>query len=467
MSAKGPLWQRILRPGLSGKLMLLTLFFVMLAEVLIFVPSIANFRNNWFRDRMASAQTAALVLEAAPAGAVPDVMVNQLLDNVGAVSIAMKIGGARRLLAVADPLPEISHTIDLRQTEPYANIVDTLHLLFNGGDGYVLVTGAAPMGGEFIEMVIGERPLHTALIAYSRNILLLSLLISGITAALVYGALHVIIVRPVKRLADSAMAFGKDAANARLYVQPTHRRDEIGEAEQQLSEMQIALSQQLRQQNHLASLGLAVAKINHDLRNMLSSAHLLSDRLSRVNDPTVQRLAPKLISALDRAVGFCQATLAYGKAQERAPAPRKFDLAQLCEDIRDLMGLSDDPDVRLALEMARPTLLTADPDQLLRVLMNLCRNSIEAMKANGDADRHLTIAARRTGERIEIDVSDTGPGIPPEVQAKLFQAFSGSARVGGTGLGLVIANELVRAHGGSLALVKARTGACFRISLPA
>lgn len=467
MSTIRPFWQRLLRPGLSGKLMVLTLFFVMLAEVLIFVPSVANFRNNWFRDRMAAAQTAALVLEAAPAGTVSDLLVNQLLDNVGAVSIAMKIGGARRLLAVADTTPAINHSIDLRQAAPYANIVDTLHLLFNGGDGYVLVTGPAPMGGEFIEMVIGERPLHAALIAYSGNILLLSLLISGITAALVYAALHVLIVRPVKRLAESAMAFGKDAANVQSYVQPSHRSDEIGEAEQQLSEMQIALSQQLRQQTHLAALGLAVAKINHDLRNMLSSAHLLSDRLSRVNDPTVQRLAPKLISALDRAVGFCQATLAYGKAQERAPAPRKFDLVQLCEDMRDQMGLADGSDVRLTLDMARPTLLTADPEQLLRVLMNLGRNSIEAMKANGDGDRHLVISARRSGDRIDIDVSDSGPGIPPEVQSRLFQAFSGSARAGGTGLGLVIASELVRAHGGSLSLVETRTGACFRISLPA
>ena len=458
---------RFWRPGLSGKLMILTLFFVMLAEVLIFVPSVANFRNNWFRDRLAAAQTAALVLEAAPAGMVPDGLASQLLDNVGAVSIAMKTGGARRLLAVGEQPQSVAHSIDLRESAPYANIRDTLYLLLMGGDDHVLVTGAAPMGGEFIEMVVKERPLHTALLQYGRNILLLSLAISGITAALVYATLHYLIVRPVKRLADSATAFGRDAENVRMFLQPTQRSDEIGEAEQRLSEMQVALSQQLRQQQHLASLGLAVAKINHDLRNMLSSAHLLSDRLSMVRDPTVQRLAPKLISALDRAVGFCQATLAYGRAQERAPSPRKFDLWQLAEDLGDLLAIRDRDGVDFRLEMAKPMLMTADPDQLLRVLMNLCRNSLEAMQPDAAATQMLLIEARRRGESIEIDVTDSGPGIPPEVRANLFKAFSGSARPGGTGLGLVIAADLVRAHGGQLALVEAERGARFRITLPA
>ncbi len=90
--------------------------------------------------------------------------------------------------------------------------------------------------------------------------------------------------------------------------------------------MQDTLVRELTQKKHLAALGLAVAKINHDLRNMLASAQLLSDRLANVTDPLAQRLAPKLVATLDRAIRFCQATLTYGRATDEAPKPRLVEL---------------------------------------------------------------------------------------------------------------------------------------------
>ena len=457
----------LIRPGLSGKLMLLTLAFVMLAEILIFVPSVANFRNNWLRDRLAGARTAALVLEAAPAEAIPEALIVQVLESVGSHTIAMKIGGTRRLLAASDMPPDVAREVDLRESPAMEAIPQAFDTLFWGGNRLIRLRGPAPMGGEFIEMVLNEQPLRAAMWRFAGNILLLSLVISSITGVLVYASLNWLIVRPVKRLADSITSFAQDAEDSRRVITPSARLDEIGEAERSLAGMQQALGQQLKQRQHLASLGLAVAKINHDLRNMLSAAHLLSDRIASVQDPTVQRIAPKLIGALDRAVGFCQATLAFGKAQEQPPSPRKFDLASVVDDVRDLLGLDESP-VRFVAEIASPMVLNADPDHLLRVLLNLCRNALEAMapQMQDGAPHRLTITARRLAEHVEIDVADTGPGVPAGSRDGLFRPFAGSRRVGSTGLGLAIAADLMRAQCGSIALVDSNRGARFRVTLP-
>lgn len=451
--------------GLSGRLMLLTLGFVMLAEVLIMVPSVANFRNNWLRDRIAAAQTAALVLEAAPAEAIPERLIAQVLDSVGAHSISMKIGGVRRLLAASDQPPTITGDYDIRSADMFTAIAASGRTLFGNGEDLIRVRGPAPMGGEFIDVVMSEKPLRAAMWRFAGNVLMLSLLISSISGALVYAVLNALIVRPVKRLADSISSFGADAEDARHLIVPSGRRDEIGLAERNLAEMQQGLRRELKQRQHLASLGLAVAKINHDLRNLLSSAHLLSDRIASVPDPTVQRLAPKLISALDRAVGFCQATLAFGKAQEQPPFPRKFDFADLVSDVRDLLALDEESPVRFTADLPESLILNTDPDHLLRVLLNLSRNAVEAMLSH-EGHGELTISARRLADRVEIDVSDTGPGLPLEGRDQLFRPFSGSKRVGSTGLGLAIAADLMRAQGGAIALVDSARGACFRVTLP-
>ena len=82
------------RFGLSGKLLVLTILFVMIAEVLIYVPSVANFRVVWLKDRLATGYTAALVLDAAPNGVVSDALAKQILDSIGARAVAMKMGTA-------------------------------------------------------------------------------------------------------------------------------------------------------------------------------------------------------------------------------------------------------------------------------------------------------------------------------------------------------------------------------------
>jgi signal transduction histidine kinase len=451
--------------GLSGKLLVLTILFVMIAEVLIYVPSIANFRLNWLQDRISSAYTAALVLEATPN--VPETLSKQILDSIGAQAVAIKMGQQRRLLAVTDMPPAVDHEIDMRNISWARATIDAFDTLLSTDNEVMRVVGPAPMGGEFIEIIVDEVPLRKAMLGFSVNILLLSLLISGITAALVFLALHYMFVRPLRRMTDNMMAFHGQPENPASIIVPSARQDEIGMAERELAAMQRDLASMLQQKSRLAALGLAVSKINHDLRNLLTTAQLFSDRLSSLPDPRVQRFAPKLMRALERAIAFCESTLSYGRAQETPPDRRMIALGPLVEEVRETLGLGPDTPVRWVDAVERGLMVDADPDQLFRVLLNLARNAVQALesRAAGDASQ-VRVTGRREGAVVMIEVSDTGPGIAAGARAHLFEAFQGSTRTGGTGLGLAIAAELTRAHGGDIRLVEGTIGATFRVTIP-
>jgi signal transduction histidine kinase len=455
--------------GLSSRLLALTIVFVLLAEVLIFVPSIANFRRNWLNDRLAAARIAALVLEAAPDEALPESLVKDLLVSVGAETIALRIKGTRRLLAVAEAPPMVDSITDLRDRDPIGSIAQSFSTLFMNGDRAIGVIGPAAMDGDFVEIVLRERPLRDAMLGFTRNILALSLFISALTAALVFLSLRRLIVRPVQNLTASIMRFAEKPEDETRLMRPSGRSDEIGAAEAAVAGMQRTITKQLRQKERLAALGLAVSKINHDLRNMLSSAQLISDRLGEVVDPTVQRFAPKLIQTLDRAISFCQSTLAYGKAEERPPETRTVALAPLVEEARELVGLFDGHPVQWRNRVPSGMTVEADPEHLLRIVMNLTRNAVQAMENNPPGDgraQAVMIDATERADNWMIDISDTGPGLPAAIRDRLFDAFHGSSRPGGTGLGLAIAAELAKAQGGRLEQLPAVEGAAFRIFLP-
>ena len=325
------------------------------------------------------------------------------------------------------------------------------------------------MGGEFVEIVIDNAPLQRAMLRFSRNILLLSLIISAITAALVYISLHYLFVRPLRRITANMILFREDPENPARVIAASRRTDEIGMTERELSAMQRNIASMFSQKNRLASVGLAVSKINHDLRNLLASAQLVSDQLSSLPDPKVQRFAPKLMRALERAIAFCQSTLSYGRVQEPPPDRRMIELEALIEDVRETLGLMADSRIGWIAAIEREIMVDADHDQLLRVLLNLARNAMQALEGRSPNDPvrdQIRITGRREGAVVVIEVSDTGPGLSAKAREHLFEAFSGSTRTGGAGLGLAIAAELVRAHGGELHLVDGTIGATFRVAIP-
>lgn len=458
-----------MRFGLSGKLLLLTIPLILIVEILIYVPSIANFRVNRLNDRLAAASTAALVLDAAPSGMVPDALARQILASIGARAVAIKSGQQRRLLAAADMPQKIDHDIDMRDVSAWSAIVDAFQVMLESGDEVMRIIGPAPGSGQFIEVVVDEKPLRAAMFRFSRNVLLLSLVMTSITAGLIYYALHHLFVRPMRRVTANLVAFHENPESTARIIEPSRRTDEIGVAERELSDMQRDLVSMLHQKSHLAALGLAVSKINHDLRNLLASSQLLSDQLASVPDPRVQRFAPKLMRSLERAIAFCQSTLSYGKAQEAEPDRRMVLIEPVVKEVRESAGLASDTSIEWINAVERGLTADADPDQLFRVLLNLVRNAAQALeseKSGIGVARQIRFTGRREGAVTILEISDTGPGIPEKAKAHLFEAFQGSSRDGGTGLGLAIAAELVRAHGGELTLVEGTIGATFRIMIP-
>jgi signal transduction histidine kinase len=454
--------------GLSSRLLMLTILFVMVAEVLIYVPSVANFRRNWLQDKVAAAQIAGVVLDAAPEDKLTEELETRLLDGVGAKAIAVRGGGTRRLLAKEyDVPPEVDRVVDLRTATWLDLIRGAFATLFDPAERPIRVIGPA-MDADFVEVVLSERPLRSAMIAFSRNILLLSLVISGITAGLVYLALHWLIVRPVRRLSGNIAAFTSDPEDASRVLAPSERGDEIGLAEQAVARMEGVLSTELRQKRRLADLGLAVSKINHELRNMLTTAQLLGDRLEDVDDPAVQRVAPRLVRTLGRAIDFCEATLAYGRASERLPQRRRVPLGPMVAELEDLTGLAPGAGIAFDADVPENLEIDADPEQLTRILANLVRNAVQALSQAGSSNGppRVGVRARRDDGSVVIEVSDNGPGVPDRARGNLFTAFQASSRSGGTGLGLPVAAELAHLHGGTIILDDTPAGARFRITIP-
>ena len=454
-------------PGLSAKLLLLTILFVMLAEVLVFVPSVSNFRRQWLEERLAAAQIASLAAEAAPGGQLPKSLRDEVLTNAMVKAIAVKRADSRQLIIEMDMPAEIHVSYDLRGASWLSLIADALMVYVTPEDRVIRVVGEPGFNeGEFIEVVMGEAPLKAAMIQYGLDILALSILISIITAALVYLALNALLVKPMTQLTKNIVRFSERPEDPTRIITPSSRRDEIGTAERELSSMQRDLAATLGQKTRLAALGLAVSKISHDLRNMLSSAQLLSDRLSTVKDPTVQRLVPKLIASLDRAIRLCAQTLDYGQAQEIPPRRERFTLAPLVGEVGDNLGLPRAGAIEWMIDVDHALEADADRDHLFRILINLCRNAVQALDSEEGRMGEIVVRATREGTVTIIEVADSGPGVPERAKAHLFEAFQTVSRKGGSGLGLAIAAELVQAHGGQIALARNEGGATFRVTIP-
>jgi len=456
--------RRPTRLGLSGRLFLVTVAFVVVAEVLTYVPAVANYRIEWMSDRVAAAQVAALVLDGRTGEPVSEALESRLLAGVNARAIAVRGGGAQRLLAI-EPVPEtVADTVDLRDVTALSTIRGAWRTLIAPVREPIRVIGEGGVGFDRVEILLDEAPLRAAMIDYALRLLVSSLIIAASAAGLVFVVLQVLIVRPVRRLATSITAFAENPEDAGRIIAPSRRRDEIGQAELALGRMQRILADQLRQKRRLAELGLAVSKVSHELRNLLTGAQLLGDRLEDTADPMVQRVAPRLVGAIARAIRFCEASLAYGRVSERAPKLSSMPLAPLFAELPDLAALASHP-VRVVVS-ADECRVQADPEQLARALANLIRNAVQALDGAAVPDAEVRVAASRDEPgRVTILVTDNGPGLPARARDNLFSPFQGSTRSGGTGLGLPIAAELIEINGGSLTLDPGEGGARFRIVL--
>jgi signal transduction histidine kinase len=459
-----------LATSLPAKLLLLTVAFVMLAEVFIFVPSVANFRRNWLMERVVAAKIASLAVEASGGATLPDRLRLELLATAGVHAVSVKRPEFRRLVLGMPDATEIADTYDLR-TENIARLIADALQAFAASPGRLIRVIATPDTmpvGDEMDVVIDETPLRAAMWRFARNIFWLSIVISLITAALVYLALTGLLVRPMMRITRNMVLYRENPEDTSRIIAPSARLDEVGVAEKELATLQTQLSGLLREKARLANLGLAVSKINHDLRNILASAQIVSDRLATVSDPTVQRSLPRLIRALDRAITLCTNTMKYGRSEEAPPKRARLPLYALLTEVNESLSVDELSGVKMTIDAPSTITLYADRDQIFRVLANLIRNAIEALReADPPCNQPgIAVKARQEGGMAVITVSDNGPGVPANLRDGLFKAFQTSAKRDGNGLGLVIAAELLRAHGGDIRLEDTPVGASFVVTLP-
>ncbi|MEP2030506.1 MAG: HAMP domain-containing sensor histidine kinase [Paracoccaceae bacterium] len=452
--------------SLSGRFLILTIVFVMLAEVLIFVPSIARFREDYLNTRLERGQIASLALLA-------DDMLDteleaELLRNAEVFNVVLRRDEARQLM-LSSPMPRaIDSTFDIRDASAIDLIRDAMMRLFERGPKVIRVIGSpVRQAGLEIEVTMETGPMRAAMLDYGVRILILSAVISVITAVLLFLAVRVFLVKPIKRVVGHIQSYADAPEDARRIIKPSAGVTELREAEDALLTLQTQLTQALKQKERLAQLGGAVAKVSHDLRNILTSAQLFTDRIEASEDPAVRRLAPKLVGSITRAVHLCESTLAFGKAEEPSPTLTLVTLIDIVADVIDSERLAiGEHDLSFSEDIPASMRVRADPEQLHRIMSNLIRNARQAIVSSGQPGE-ITVAAQEDAAQWRIEISDTGPGLPAKAQEHLFTAFQGGARKGGSGLGLAISEELVRGHGGTLELTRTgQEGTVFTVYLP-
>ncbi len=462
--------------SLSTKLLLLTVLFIFLAEIVVMIPSVAKQRMDWFNARLEAAYLVSLALEGPREAMIEEDVARQLFSTANILGVTVNRNNMRMLILAPeiDPHgPPRMHRVDLSDRMPPTLIANAWGTVFSTGDDLIQVTGAPRFAADQeVDIIVSQRALRRDLLLYARNILALSLVISSLTAALVFWALSRIIVRPVKHLTEDMAAFEADPDREALIHTPSDRKDEIGAAERSLAAMQRRIHDLLSERRRLAALGAGISKISHDLRNILASAQLMSDRLAKSEDPRVRKLSPRLISALDRAIALSRDTLTFGGMESRKLNKSRVDLHALAEEVFDDTAAMGIESKNLITE---GFLVWADRTQFYRSLFNLVRNAVDAMVPpdsvdNKDPDRQLgavSVNAIASNGDVIITIADTGPGIPEHAIDVLFEPFKGSQKPGGSGLGVAISAEIIRAHSGEIILARSdASGAEFMITLP-
>lgn len=439
--------------SLSARLLVLTIGFVMLGEVLIYAPSVAQFRMSYLEERISNAHLATLTLEAMPDHNIGAALQRRVLDRAGVHHVVLRTNRRHTFALGAEIPPPIDATYDFSHTSLLDWVGDAAVTLFHTRNRILRVIAPSPHDpATTVEILIDEAPLRQAMIAFSWRVLAVSLLISVIAAGLVYLSLQWLMVRPLRRITGSMTAFRADPEDPSAGLPSTLRADEIGLAQRELARMQVEVRRALGERRRLAALGGAVAKINHDLRNSLSTAVLASDRLTHSEDANVRRLAERLLGALDRAVQLCAQTLDFAREGGPRLEISTFGLRRLADEVG--AGIAESGALDGAAwrnEVGSDVTLEGDREQIFRALSNLCINALQA------GATEVSLGAESRDGYLCLHVSDNGPGLSELAKRNLFMPFTGSTKSGGTGLGLVIARDVMHAHGGDILL--ARTGA--------
>ncbi len=436
----------------------MTIAFVMLAEMVIFIPSAALYRQTWLEDRAERSGHITLALTGVPDFEGSEMLSKQFMADTDVEMLLTKREGMTELILGFPPDTTDFELVDLRQASRFPKFRDMFRSYFGSGDGYLRVQ-AEPVveGQELMEYIVPKASLRQALRDYSERIFWLSAVIALITGTGLYLVLSAMIVRPIRNLAEGLSHFRENPELRRSNLPPSRRKDEIGQLQREFYDMKQSVRASFKQQDRLATLGLAVAKINHDLRNVLTSAQLVSDRLAMDKEERVAKMGQRLVRAVDRGVKLCADVLNFSQSKEDPPDYEKIRisllLGEVAADTLDVFG-SGVRAIRFENDVPSDAVLWGDPDHTYRIFNNLFRNAAQALAGLPDdtAPRRIRVDFEALDEKVRIGVSDTGPGLPDKVKDNLFRAFISSSGHGSTGLGLTISRELARAQGGDLVL---------------
>jgi signal transduction histidine kinase len=460
--------------GLAARVLAVTIGFVLLAMSLFYVTRLTAHREMLLHGKIGAVQTTVDAFGMAAPTPPPQDLSRKILNSVDVKWMAIETPVGRHEFVTAGGPLESVESVTADDSSYFESMAATFHALFAAPGTVVKLSAPAQANEPAIEFAFDETTLVQSLKRVSYNFLTISLTIAAVVTCVLWAALWRMVLQPVRRLTSNIIAFGESPQDGSRVIAPSGRGNEIGRAEAALAVMQGSLAHELAQGKRLAELGMAVARINHDLRNILSAAQLISDRLATIPDPLAQRLAPRLVATLDRAIQFCQSTLTYGASRELPPSRRRFDLSELVSQVVESGQAEHDAAVDYNIDIPPRFCVHADPDHILRVLENLSRNAAQALMTKGATDgrpKAIRFAAIRTDGLALIEISDTGPGFPPDQYDRIFEPFHKSTSDVGAGLGLAIAADLVTRNGGAITLAPAKAddfycGARFLIKLP-
>jgi signal transduction histidine kinase len=302
--------------------------------------------------------------------------------------------------------------------------------------------------------------------------------VGAVAAGLLVTLWCVYTLRPLRRLREGARRIAAGDYASRI---PEKGPSEIAELAREFNSMGRAVEDRERERvraERLAAVGKMAAMITHEVRNPLSSiglnAELLEDELDD-EAKEARNLCRAIHREVDRLTAITEEYLAFARLPKPKVAPEAVNtlVGALAAFVREDLAAGG---VTLRVELAAgDPIAKIDAGQIRQCLINLVRNAADAVAAKHKAPSGsgesaqlgtVTLRTRQTTRHIEIDVEDDGTGIPPEVQARLFDPFF-STKESGNGLGLALTQQIVRDHGGDLQVNSTvGRGTTFTLSVP-
>ncbi len=427
-----------------------------------YVTWVSAFWQAEIEDQLQGAYDTVRVVQVMAEGELDSALRQRLLDFTDTHAVILRTGDTSTLVIGSTP-KAVDKTVRPASTSWFGCVRHAFDTLINGRGRLLRIVAPVEQNpGVGIEVVAPETPLAETMWRHSLRIGASAVAPFVAVGVLLFFVLQHQFVRPVTAIIERLAWFARNPQDKYPATPASNRRDEIGDLERGVLSMQGSLRALLQRRDREAALGASVSRINHDLRNVLQTAAVTSDRIRATQDPAVRKLVPLLVTAVERAVQICTRTLDYhrfGATPIKLAAVRLRDIAV---EAGDSVAAIHAGRIRWDIDVPGDLTVEVDREELFRALLNLAQNATEAMPEGGT----VSVRARRRTRHVLIEVEDDGPGLNAEVRA-FFDRPLADTVVNAHGLGLLIVREILAAHGGTFELGKtSSSGTRFLLKLP-